>query len=206
METMKKYWIFGATVVLAIVAIATINMLAFKARQSNLPAETNPQAILTEASARVIAEKTCIKGGGSLGSGYYNEGTKTWWFDANLNSTRPGCNPACVVNEIDKTAEINWRCTGVRIQEVTTADFFSMFFTQKYPKYADTLTVKIIKEDATGVKGSITFVSGEPGGMFLATKMNGERKIVYEGNGSVNCTELKQVYKLSADLLTNFCD
>jgi len=69
---------------------------------------------LTEAEAKVIAEKICIKGGEALGMGIYNSGTKTWWFDANLNSAREGCNPACVVNEINKSAEINWRCTGLR--------------------------------------------------------------------------------------------
>lgn len=68
---------------------------------------------MTETQAKVIAENTCIKGGESLAPGYYNEGTKTWWFDANLNSTREGCNPACVVSEDTKTAEINWRCTGL---------------------------------------------------------------------------------------------
>ena len=68
---------------------------------------------LSEAEARAIAEKTCIKGGESLSSGKYNKDSKTWWYDANLNTTKPGCNPACVVNEETKTAEINWRCTGL---------------------------------------------------------------------------------------------
>jgi hypothetical protein len=49
--------------------------------------------------------------GEALGPGIYNENSKTWWFDANLNATKPGCNPACVVFE-NKTTEINWRCTG----------------------------------------------------------------------------------------------
>jgi len=70
-------------------------------------------AVMTEAEARSIAEKTCIKGGESLSAGDYNENTKTWWFDANLNAVREGCNPACVVSEVTKTAEINWRCTGL---------------------------------------------------------------------------------------------
>lgn len=70
-------------------------------------------SILTEAQARVIAEKSCIKGGEALTTGIYNANTKTWWFDANLNATRENCNPACVVNEVTKTAEINWRCTGL---------------------------------------------------------------------------------------------
>jgi hypothetical protein len=79
----------------------------------NTGTPTTPSVTLTEAEAQIIAEKTCIKGGESLAPGYYNEGTKTWWFDANLNATREGCNPACVVSEETKTAEINWRCTGL---------------------------------------------------------------------------------------------
>jgi hypothetical protein len=68
---------------------------------------------MTQGDARNIAEKTCIKGGEALGPGTYNENSKTWWFDANLNAMKPGCNPACVVSEETKTAEISWRCTGV---------------------------------------------------------------------------------------------
>jgi hypothetical protein len=69
--------------------------------------------VLTEAQARTIAEASCVKGGEALSDGSYNFNSKTWWFDANLNSVREGCNPACVVSEETKTAEINWRCTGL---------------------------------------------------------------------------------------------
>lgn len=68
---------------------------------------------MTQTQARVIAQGQCIKGGEVLGEGSYNESTKTWWFEANLNTVRAGCNPACVVSEETKTAEINWRCTGL---------------------------------------------------------------------------------------------
>ena len=37
--------------------------------------------------------------------------SKTWWID--LNAEKEGCNPACVVFEESKRAEINWRCTGL---------------------------------------------------------------------------------------------
>ncbi len=40
-----------------------------------------------------------------------NEGTKTYWVD--LDMERPGCAPACVIDVVDKSAEINWRCTGL---------------------------------------------------------------------------------------------
>ncbi|MFH0862233.1 MAG: hypothetical protein V1875_04305 [Candidatus Altiarchaeota archaeon] len=70
-------------------------------------------ASISEAEARTIAEKSCIKGGEALGEGMYNENSRTWWFDANLNFAKEGCNPACVVSEETRTAEINWRCTGL---------------------------------------------------------------------------------------------
>ncbi|MDD4902153.1 MAG: hypothetical protein PHE24_03375 [Patescibacteria group bacterium] len=80
-------------------------------------ATSTPAGKLSEAEAKVIAEKTCIKGGEALSAGTYNDNSKTWWFDANLNATRPGCNPACVVSEETLQAEINWRCTGAIIPE-----------------------------------------------------------------------------------------
>lgn len=71
-------------------------------------------SLLSEAEARIIAEKSsCIKDRETLTKGIYNKISKTWWFDANLNEVKKGCNPACVVSEETKTAEINWRCTGL---------------------------------------------------------------------------------------------
>jgi len=43
---------------------------------------------------------------------FCNENTGTWWVDLLLTPEKTGCNPACVVNIVNKTAEINWRCTG----------------------------------------------------------------------------------------------
>jgi hypothetical protein len=76
-------------------------------------------ALLTEKEARKIAESTCIKGGEALGSVEYNDYTKTWWFNANLNSRHEGCSPACVVDEQTKTAEINYRCTGLNKKQIS---------------------------------------------------------------------------------------
>ncbi len=42
---------------------------------------------------------------------FCNEITGTWWMD--LNIEKSGCNPACVINVANKSAEINWRCTGL---------------------------------------------------------------------------------------------
>jgi len=70
------------------------------------------EPLLLEGEAKAIEEKDCIKGGESVDEGYYNPNSKTWWFDANLNVSKEGCHPACVVHE-DGTTEINWRCTGL---------------------------------------------------------------------------------------------
>lgn len=44
----------------------------------------------------------------------YNSTTRTWWIDLERNpDPKDGCSPACVVNEDTKTAEVNWRCTGL---------------------------------------------------------------------------------------------
>jgi hypothetical protein len=40
-----------------------------------------------------------------------NENSQTYWID--LNIEKEGCNPACVIYTENKTAEINWRCTGL---------------------------------------------------------------------------------------------
>jgi hypothetical protein len=44
---------------------------------------------------------------------FCNIGTGTYWI--NLNLEKEGCNPACVVDIVNKSAEINWRCTGLVI-------------------------------------------------------------------------------------------
>ncbi len=43
-----------------------------------------------------------------------NNVTGTWWID--LSIQKEECNPACVVDVIDRRAEINWRCTGLKTE------------------------------------------------------------------------------------------
>ncbi|OGZ34350.1 MAG: hypothetical protein A2174_03795 [Candidatus Portnoybacteria bacterium RBG_13_41_18] len=157
---------------------------------------------MTEAEARLIAEQTCIKGGEALTSGgIYNANSKTWWFDANLNSTQQGCNPACVVSEETKTAEINWRCTGLIPFGESAGETLRQLFAQKYPIYAETLSIRIEKETENHARGTITFVDGEPGGIFLAAKIGGQWQIVFDGNGQIPCA--LSSYGFPADMLSD---
>jgi len=62
-----------------------------------------------EAYAHAL-NSSCTENGTLTNTHMYNDNSKTWWIDLNL--TKPGCSPACVVDE-NGTAEINWRCTGL---------------------------------------------------------------------------------------------
>ena len=44
-----------------------------------------------------------------------NSGTGTYWID--LDIVQQGCAPACVINIANRTAEINYRCTGLIVPE-----------------------------------------------------------------------------------------
>ena len=69
------------------------------------------KGILTFNEAWQIAvNSSCMRAGNLTGDNSYNNITKTWWLD--LDTVAPGCAPACVVMESNRTAEANWRCTG----------------------------------------------------------------------------------------------
>lgn len=95
-----------------LVALVIFGFIVYSSRKKE-NSESNEKVIkLTEAQARVIAEKACIKGGEALGAGMYNENAKVWLFSANLNTTRENCKSVCAVNEKTETAIINWQCAS----------------------------------------------------------------------------------------------
>lgn len=77
--------------------------------------------------------------------------------------------------------------------------------TQKYgPK--KNFTVTMTQETEKHARATVSFgPPGTPGGMVLASKMTGIWRIVYEGNGSVDCEMLRQE-EFPADMLKGFCD
>jgi hypothetical protein len=303
-------------IIFTILLVAAIGLVIFLIFDNDRTVQNANNPVMTEAEARVIAEQNCIKGGDALSAGTFNDISKTWWFDANLNASRPGCNPACVVSAVAKTAEINWRCTGLaepqqsnpttspdNVQQPApdqgdamsnVADFEKcvadgnqilesyprqcrskegITFTEvinnndngttteetacqleqrkaevcadiyqpvcatvdvrcikapcepiketfsniceacknplaksyakgecddkikaitellkaKYPKYASTLAIKINAQTEAHARGSVSFVSGEPGGIFLAVRIEGVWRIVFDGNGQIPC-------------------
>jgi len=81
--------------------------------------ETPCQLTITDA-LDIARNSDCINEGDVTDvDAVYNNNSKTWWFD--IQATRLGCDPACVVYE-NLTAEINWRCTGLIVYTVKTAN------------------------------------------------------------------------------------
>ena len=70
--------------------------------------------MLTEAEAVAVAEASgCANAGELTGEIMYNENSKTFWIGLEPYQERQGCDPACVVDPVAKSAEVNWRCTGL---------------------------------------------------------------------------------------------
>jgi len=67
-------------------------------------------SVLTLSDAKEIAiSSEC---GDNLKETFFcNEITGAYWLDLNLD--KEGCSPACVVDIENRTASINWRCTGL---------------------------------------------------------------------------------------------
>ncbi len=77
-------------------------------REWEEPCEAN----LTASQAIQIAKNSDCAENGEITSKYvYNEITKTWWIDINVQ--KKGCNPACVVRDDTNETSISWRCTGL---------------------------------------------------------------------------------------------
>jgi len=79
--------------------------------ESTQPQDMQSGSLTYEEVETIAQESACTKEGNLLDTYIYNETTKTWWID--LAIEKEGCSPACVVSEESKTAEINWRCTGL---------------------------------------------------------------------------------------------
>lgn len=75
-----------------------------------LDEETDSRMSYLEA-VEIAQGSECVEQGELKETSSCNENTGTWWIDLDID--KPGCSPACVVDVSDKTAEINWRCTGL---------------------------------------------------------------------------------------------
>ena len=82
-------------------------------QRSQLTAESvwSPSCFRPALSCGWAQNSECVEQGQLKETRLCNQETGTWWIDLDLD--KPDCSPACVVDVSEKTAEINWRCTGL---------------------------------------------------------------------------------------------
>ena len=72
---------------------------------------TTGNSMTYDEAVKIADASECAQEGALKDTYMCNDVTGTWWID--LDIQKEGCSPACVINVNDKTAEINWRCTGL---------------------------------------------------------------------------------------------
>jgi len=76
--------------------------------------ESSGKVMELKEALSIASASICAQNGTLTDRHNCNSGTGTWWID--LETQKRGCSPACVVNVDNKTAELNWRCTGTLIE------------------------------------------------------------------------------------------
>jgi len=78
-------------------------------QQADVCVDEDTGTQMTYEEAVTVAEAGLCTDQGSLKeTRTCNSTTGTWWIDLDID--QPGCAPACVINIVDETVEINWRC------------------------------------------------------------------------------------------------
>lgn len=92
---------------------------------------------------------------------------------------------------------------------VSVEDEIQHILAEKYDKSVDDVKIVITKQDGNYAAGSVVFGQGGlgEGGMFLAVKESNAWQVVFDGNGSVDCENLRQEYGFTNEVLSpEFCD
>ena len=95
-------------------------------------------------------------------------------------------------SECDEWAYFRHECSP-QSQTEDISDEIKQLFIQKYNKAEDEVTVTVNQQTADYARGGVKFGKngiGE-GGIFLAAKVDGVWRLVFDGNGIYRCSQLK---------------
>lgn len=151
------------------------------------------EVVSTEAEARAIAEKYCIKGGEALSLGAYLPDTGNWRFEANLNAKYDNCSAYCIADTKAKAAGLGWECKSLNITTGPIVDAIKLALKNKNPKFNMTAKITIDQQTPTNVLGN----TGPNGGYFFARLFNGQWVIDLDGNGAIPCSLSEKGYTAS---------
>jgi putative hemolysin len=111
-------------------------------------------------------------------------------------------------NECDEWMYFRGECSPNDSPTPGTQKAVQAFLANKYKKPLSEVKVTIQKEAPGYASGSVSFGQDDQGGggMWLAVAGN-QWDVVWDGNGSVDCTKLRQQYGFPDSILKpNFCD
>ncbi|OGT08066.1 MAG: hypothetical protein A2X78_04570 [Gammaproteobacteria bacterium GWE2_37_16] len=80
---------------------------------------TTAKMSFTEAQQIASASKECVKVGKFKKNHWCNEISGTWWIG--LHTKKTNCSPACVINIVDKSADVNYMCMGLLPPQKTSS-------------------------------------------------------------------------------------
>jgi len=101
--------------------------------------------------------------------------------------------------------DVEIKCGKAEIPEepVIVEDIIKKVFAEKYDKKVSAVSLNITEETGNYARGGVTFLDEGflgIGGLFLATKINGEWMLVFDGNGSFSCDMLRD-YDFPEDMM-----
>lgn len=137
-------------------------------------------------AVEIAQESECAEEGQVKETHVCNEFTGAWWID--LDMDEPGCNPACVISVVDKTAEINWRCTGVIPTD--TEEVSPM------KQATETPTASVREDERPRLFGQARVDSLE---VRILESFPVQIHLVAQGNLPDGCTEIDQIIKERED-------
>lgn len=103
--------------------------------------------------------------------------------------------------------EVKQKCLRVfeeKCEEEDLTAIIKQLLVAKHGSSANDLTITVSQKNGDYARGGASAPGG--GGMWLATKANGNWKLAFDGNGTVDCQMIKTNYQFPAEMLKNFCD
>jgi hypothetical protein len=99
------------------------------------------------------------------------------------------------------------KCIRIWEEDCNSRQAIQKALAKKENKQLSETFITIRYETADYASGGVSFGAKDaPGGVFLAAKINNNWQIVFAGNGSINCPEIKKLYEFPPEMLQGFCD
>ncbi len=103
--------------------------------------------------------------------------------------------------------EAKSKCIRIWEEDCNSREAIQKALAEKEKQPVSETFIRVNHENAGYASGGVSFgAENAPGGVFLAAKINNNWQIVFAGNGSINCPEIKKLYEFPPEMLQNFCD